>query len=109
MSERVAEILMANRDRAISDAWSAMLRSTDGRLVMWSILERCHLFSQTHVGTALDGFRAGMRDIGLHILNDRIFPHDVRTFANMQVEHAEMMQRLQLAAEQEAEKETSDE
>lgn len=109
MTERVAEIMTERRALEVRQAWDAVLRTREGRLVMWSILERCHLFAQTHLGTDLDGLRAGQREVGLMILNERIFPHDVRTFAAMQIEHAELMDRIQLAAEQQAEKEQADE
>ncbi|MBD9528243.1 hypothetical protein [Paracoccus sp. PAR01] len=86
----VAAIIKENRDRKLRQAWDAVLRTPEGRLVIWSILEHCHLFSQTHAGDANDGFRAGMREVGLRVLNQQVFPHDVKTFAGMQVEHAEM-------------------
>jgi len=105
----VDQIIIENRDRKIRQAWEAVLRQPEGRLAIWSILENCHLFSQTHAGDAHDSYRAGMREIGLRILNDRVFPHDTRTFAGMQTEHAEMMAEIQHAAEQQAKREQADE
>ncbi|MTH65068.1 hypothetical protein [Paracoccus shanxieyensis] len=105
----IAELIATTRERNITEAWNRVLDSADGRLVVWSILERCSLFRQTHWGNDLDGFRAGQRDIGLIVLNERVFPHDVQTFPNMQMEHAALMERIERAAEQEAEKENPDE
>jgi hypothetical protein len=109
MTERISEIIAERRALEVRQAWGTVLGTREGRLVMWSILERCHVFARTYYGNDLDGFREGQREVGLMILNERIFPHDVRTFAAMQIEHAELMDRIQLAAEQQAEKETSDE
>lgn len=108
MTDRIDEIIAERRAMEVRQAWDEVLRTTAGRLVLWSILERCHLFAQTHHGNDLDGWRAGQREVGLMILNERIFPHDVRTFAAMQTEHAELMDRIHLAAEQQAEKEQTD-
>lgn len=93
----------------VRQAWDDVLRTREGRLVAWSILEACYLFSQTHAGDAHDSFRAGMREVGLTMLNRHIFPHDVRTFAAMQTEHAALMDQIQHAAEQQAEREQADE
>lgn len=109
MTERVAEIIAARRALEARQAWAVMLGTREGRLVVWSVLELCHLFAQTHAGDAHDGFRAGMREVGLRILNERVFPHDARTFAAMQTEHAELMDRIQFAAEQQAERDQADE
>ena len=104
----IAAQIEASRHRAIADAWASVLNTESGRLVVWSILEDCHLFAQTHLGNELDGLRAGMREVGLRILNNRVFPHDVRTFADMQVEHANLMDRLQKEAAMEAQEEQND-
>ncbi|QRZ14728.1 hypothetical protein JWJ88_17335 [Paracoccus methylovorus] len=109
MTERLAEIMAERRALEVRQAWDTVLRTREGRLVIWSILERCYPFAQTHHGNEMDGWRAGQREVGLMILNERIFPHDVGTFAAMQTEHAELMDRIQLAAEQQAEREQADE
>lgn len=96
MTQETAALLKA---KDVREAWHSVLSTQAGRLAVWSILEECHLFAQTHHGHPLDGLRAGMREIGLRILNDRVFPHDVRTFATMQIEHAELMQRIEREAE----------
>lgn len=102
------EIAARLREKDVREAWHSVLSTREGRLVVWSILEECHLFQQTHHGHPLDGLRAGMREVGLRILNERVFPHDTRTFATMQIEHAELMQRIEREAALEAEKEQDD-
>lgn len=104
----VSEMIERQREATISGAWRDVLDTDAGRLVVWSILERCGIFQITTSGSPLDGWRAGFRDAGLAILAERVFPHDTRTFAAMQLEHAEMMQRIQLHAEREAEKDDDD-
>ena len=96
MSGAIAELIAKNRENSVNAAWQAVLDTPEGRLVMWSILERCGVFQITTSGSSLDQWRAGFRDLGLTVLNERIFPHGVRTFATMQVEHAELMQRIEL-------------
>lgn len=105
----ISETAALLKAKDVREAWGTVLSTREGRLVIWSILEECHLFAQTHHGHPLDGLRAGMRDVGLRILNDRVFPHDVRTFATMQIEHAELMQRIEREAELEAERTQDDE
>ncbi|SET75227.1 hypothetical protein [Paracoccus homiensis] len=108
----IREDIIEQRAMQVRQAWDAILRQPEGRLAVWSILEGCHLFGQTHFGNDLDGFRAGQRDIGLGILRDRVFPHGSKTFTDMQIEHADLIDRLEAAAERDAanaEKENSDE
>lgn len=102
------EIAARLREKDVREAWASVLATPAGRLVVWSILEDCLLFQQTHHGHPLDGLRAGQREVGLRILNNRVFPHDTRTFATMQIEHAELMQRIEREAQLEAEKEQDD-
>lgn len=102
MTSRVSELIHENRSRTIAAAWDSVLDTAEGRLVVWSILEECLLFQQTHHGNDLDGWRAGMREIGLRILQGRVFAHDVRTFGGMQTEHALLMERIKSQAEMEA-------
>lgn len=109
MTERASEMTALRRARAIDAAWGKILSDEAGRLVVWSILDRCMLFQQTHHGNDLDGLRAGMREVGLQILQGHVFPHDPRTFASMQVEHAELMDRIQQQVDLETEKENDDE
>lgn len=97
------EIAARMKAKDVREAWGSVLSTRAGRLVVWSILEDCHLFQQTYYGHPLDGLRAGMREVGLRILNDRVFPHDTRTFADMQVEHAELMERIEAEAIRERE------
>lgn len=102
MSDAVAELIAKNRSASIDAAWAKVLGTPEGRLAVWSVLERCGIFQVTTTGTAMDSWRAGFRDAGLTLLTERVFPHDVRTFADMQLEHAQLMQRIQLQAELEA-------
>lgn len=96
----IEETIARNRADEIAQAWAETLDTESGRLAVWSILERCHLFASTFTGDPLTGAHAeGERSIGLMILRDRVFPHDPRTFADMQAEHAALMDRLRTAAE----------
>lgn len=105
----IAELIQRNREASIAEAWKRVLDTPEGRLAVWSILERCGVFQITTTGSATDQWRAGFRDAGLVLLNERVFPHDVRTFASMQVEHAELMQRIQLQAQLELKEGETDE
>lgn len=109
MSEAVADLIAHNREQNIAEAWRRVLDTPEGRLAVWSILERCGVFQITTTGSTTDQWRAGFRDAGLVLLNERVFPHDVRTFASMQVEHAELVQRIQREAQLEVKEGEPDE
>lgn len=109
MTERASEMIAMRRAAAVEAAWARVLSEEAGRLVVWSILDRCLLFQQTHYGNDLDGLRAGMREVGLQILQGHVLPHDPRTFASMQVEHTELMDRIQQQVDLETEKDNEDE
>ena len=103
--EREAELARAKAvkellDREIADAWHAVLSTEQGRLVVWSVLERCHLYETTYTGNQLAAFMEGERNIGLSILNDHVFVEGVSLYADMLIEGEARDARLQDALEQ---------
>ncbi|OJH45183.1 hypothetical protein [Paracoccus sp. SM22M-07] len=85
-------------EQHMRDAWGTVLGSEEGRAVIWSILQATFLFDQTHVGDALDGFRAGMREVGLQVVRNRIQPAGFDVLGTLQREAAERADRFTLAA-----------
>lgn len=61
-------------DAELRAAWGFMLNDPRGQRVVWSILEKCHVFHSTYTGNAETYFREGERSVGLKMLQDHIFP-----------------------------------
>lgn len=90
-----AEKVEAALASELRTAWDAQLATEAGRLVIWSILAKCHLFETTYTGNALSNFLEGERSIGLHILADHVMPQGARFFSDMMIENERRMQRLE--------------
>ena len=87
----------------VSGAWKTLLETRPGRLVIWSILEPCHIFHTTYTGNADTNFREGERSIGLKLLERHIFPHGFHYLADMMSDHAAFLNELRAAVEEEQE------
>lgn len=80
-------------------AWGYMLNDARGRLVIWSILEKAHIFQLSYSGNADTNFREGERNIGLQMLERHILPLGAEYLANMMAEHEERLLQIEAAVE----------
>lgn len=86
----------------IDTAWQGLLKTEAGRAVVYSLLEQCQVFRSTYTGNADTNFNEGKRAIGLHVLQERVFPNGARLFALMIDEHEEKRREIEEAIEREA-------
>lgn len=86
--------------RDLRAAWGKLLNDEAGRLVVWSILEKCHLYHTTYTGNADTNFREGERSVGLKILQEHIFPLGPEYLLKMQIEFQERVERIGIALDQ---------
>ena len=94
-------------DDMTDTAWYALLNNEGGRAVVWSILERCHIFQSTYTGNSASTFHEGERNIGLHILNNRILPHGPKHFTQMMEEAQARREEIEAAYEREEQEKKS--
>ena len=92
------KIIERHKDYIIT-AWQGLLKTEGGRAVVYSILEECKVFQSTYTGNADTNFNEGKRAIGLHILQERIFPNGARLFALMVDEHQQREEEIERAIE----------
>lgn len=95
------EIIQSMIDAEMVNAWSAVLATDDGRKVIWSILSMCHLYHLSYSGNSLSNLMEGERNIGLRILNERIFPNGVKIYAEMLLDDEKWRKDLENAIEEE--------
>lgn len=95
--EEKAEALLAQE---IADAWFEMINTKSGRLVLWSILEKCGTMDFSHYGGEIDILRKGRQQIGSELLSDYVFPYGVAPYTDMLLEAEIRDQALELAAAQ---------
>lgn len=93
-------------DMELQEAWRSMLSVETGRLILWSILDKCGCFNFNHYGGELDILNRGRQQIGGELLRDFVFPQGMQVYADMLLEAEMRDKRLNLAAEIE---ETEDE
>lgn len=95
IEQRLAELI----EREIQNAWAALLQTEAGRLIAWSILAECHVFSSTYTGNAASTFLEGERNVGLKILNGQILPNGPHLLAEMMTEADHRYERLMAVAQ----------
>lgn len=98
--EKIDELLQ----RDIDIVWGELLRAPAGRLILWSILEKCHLFETTYTGNAASNFLEGERSVGLKILQERVFPLGMDIYTSMLLEAEAREKRLMDAIKAEDER-----
>lgn len=81
-------------EREIQNAWASLLSTESGRMVAWTILDHCHVFSTTYTGNAASNFLEGERSVGLKILKGQILPNGPRLLSDMMVEADDRHDRL---------------
>ncbi|MEM8839678.1 MAG: hypothetical protein AAGE89_16425 [Pseudomonadota bacterium] len=103
-----ADQVQAKLEADIQLAWQGLLAQEAGRLIVWSILEKCHLFETTYTGNAASNFLEGERSIGLKILQDYVLPAGMTKFTKILEEAEEREARIARALEEEDKDETPD-
>jgi hypothetical protein len=56
-------------NEGLMGAYRSMLKSPDGRRVIWDILEKCRVFHTTMTGNSWTYFNEGSRSIGLYLMS----------------------------------------
>lgn len=87
-------------DAEIQRAWLGLLSQEAGRLILWSILDKCGCFAFPHYGDSTDTLMRGRQQIGSELLQDHVFSHGMSFYTDMLLEAEARDQRLQMAAEQ---------
>lgn len=90
VTARVLEL----HEREVQNAWAGLLSSEAGRLIAWTILDHCHVFSTTYTGNAASNFLEGERSVGLKILKGHVLPNGPQILADMMVEADDRHDRL---------------
>lgn len=98
------EKVQALLDEEVARAWASLVAIPAGRLVVWSMLEKCHLFESTFTGNSGSNFMEGERNVGLRLLNEHILPNGIHAFTDILHDADERAQRLRLAVELELRK-----
>lgn len=104
LSKRVLEL----HEREVQNAWASLLSTESGRMVAWTILDHCHVFSTTYTGNAASNFLEGERSVGLKILKGQILPNGPHLLADMMVEADDRHDRLMSQAMAEIDGEQDD-
>lgn len=105
IDQRIQELY----DREIHNAWASLMETEGGRLIAWSILDKCHVFSTTYARSADTHFLEGERSVGLKVMKEHILPLGTANLAVIMEEAQDRIDRLRAVAEAQLEKEQIDE
>lgn len=94
-AEERAEALLEDE---IMKAWSGLLHQQAGRLILWTILDKCGQFNFDCIGGEADILNRGRQQIGGELLRDFVFPHGMGPYTDMLLEAEKRDERLILAA-----------
>ena len=82
-------------------AWHALLDGPAGRLIAWSIMDRCGMNNFTlHDTPTMDALMKGRQQIGAEILEEFVFSAGMRVYTDMMLEADQRQQRLENALQQ---------
>lgn len=81
----------------IETAWQGLLVQPAGRLILWSILEKCGMFNFDHYGTDQDVIHKGRQQVGSELLRDFVFPHGMKGYTETLLEAEDRDLRIERA------------
>lgn len=87
-------------DRRLHNVWAKFINDPDGRFLIFSILDKCHVFGSTYTGNAASNFLEGERNVGLQILRQHIFPQGYHVLGMLMEEADLRHQEIMSQAEQ---------
>lgn len=99
LSDEVNAAFVELFEREMANAWAKFLDSEEGRMIAWSILDKCHVFSSTYTGNAGSNFLEGERSVGLKLLKEHVLPFGPYALAQMMTEASDRFDRLMALAE----------
>lgn len=95
----VLDIVEAQRDQLIQDAWAAMLETEEGRLILWSILDRAGVNQFPYFGDRRDDEFRGRQRVGSEILDSHVFPLGMSYYTDMLLEAEALHNNLRVEVE----------
>lgn len=97
LDQRVREQL----DLEIQKSWDALINHEAGRLIVWSILDKCGNFNFDFFNSDFDILMKGRQQIGAEILRDFVFSDGMDAYTKILTEADERMSRLEAAIQAE--------
>jgi len=91
---------MALLDLDIQNAWNGLIEQPAGRLILWSILNKCGNFSFPHYGDSTDVLLRGRQQVGQELLEEFVLHRGMKYYTDMLLEAEARQERLDQAAEQ---------
>ena len=101
VTERAAE----KHERELANAWAWLIKQPAGRLVIWSLLDRCHILGSSFTANSAQAFLEGERNIGLVILKEYLLPFDAGVLGDLMREAQDRYDHLTAVAEAEIKRE----
>lgn len=94
--EELAEAVDIKRQEMINGAWAALLETEQGRLILWSIIDRCGGNQFPHFNDGRDQVFLGRQQVGSEVLRDHVFPLGMRYYTDMLLEAETLQQNLEV-------------
>lgn len=99
-----AKIIEDVLQSSIDDAWDWLVDDERGRLVLWSILDKCQLFSFPFYGNSQDALHRGRQQVADDILHSYVYSRGMSVYTNMLLEAEARQKTLERAIEEDDQK-----
>ncbi len=94
------EIVEAMLQQQIDEAWGWLLSDPRGKLILWSVLDKCGLQNFTFNGNAWDALFKGRQQVGAEILAHHVYPFGMTVYTEMLLEAEERQKQLEAAIDE---------
>lgn len=95
-----AKIIEDELQSRIDEAWDWLVDDERGRLVLWSILDKCQLFSFPFYGNSHDALHRGRQQVADDILHNYVYSRGMTVYAQMLLEAEARQKTLERAIEE---------
>lgn len=99
--DEVADRAAEKHQRELMNAWAWMIKQPAGRLLIWELLDRCHILGSSFTANSAQAFLEGERNIGLVILKEYLLPLDAGVLGDLMREAQDRFDHLTAVAEAE--------
>lgn len=94
------DVVEAMLQQEVDEAWQWLLSQPKGKIILWSILDKCGLQSFPFYGNSHDALHRGRQQVGSDILANHVYPLGMKTYTDMLLDAEERQQKLEAAIDE---------
>ncbi len=94
------DVVEAMLQQEVDEAWQWLLSQPQGKLILWSILDKCGLQAFPFYGNSHDALHRGRQQVGADILASHVYPIGVHIYTEMLLEAEDRQKQLEAAIDE---------